>query len=31
MYANDLISMTELKDKLAGIAEELKGVDLNLA
>lgn len=31
MYANDLIGMTELKDKLAGIAEELKGVDLDLA
>ena len=30
MYANDLISMAELKDKLAGIAEELKAVDLGL-
>ncbi len=30
MYANDLISMAELKDKLAGIAEELKSVDLDL-
>ena len=30
MYANDLISMAELKDKLAGIAEELRAVDLDL-
>ena len=30
MYANDLISMAELKDKLAGVAEELKAVDLGL-
>ena len=30
MYANDLISMAELKDKLADIAEELKTVDLDL-
>ena len=30
MYANDLISMAELKDKLAGVAEELKSVDLDL-
>lgn len=30
MYANDLISMAELKDKLAGVAEELKVVDLGL-
>lgn len=30
MYANDLISMADLKDKLADIAEELKTVDLDL-
>jgi DNA invertase Pin-like site-specific DNA recombinase len=30
MYANDLISMTELKDKLAGIAEELTLIDSDL-
>jgi len=30
MYANDLISMAELKDKLAVVAEELKSVDLDL-
>ena len=30
MYANDLISMAELKDKLAGIAEELKSLDIDL-
>ena len=30
MYANDLISMAELKDKLAGVTEELKAVDLDL-
>ena len=30
MYANDLISMAELKDKLADIAEELRAVDLDL-
>lgn len=27
MYANDLISMADLKDKLAGITEELKSLD----
>jgi hypothetical protein len=31
MYANDLISMAELKDKLTGVAEELKALDANLA
>ena len=30
MYANDLISMAELKNKLADIAEELKAVELDL-
>ena len=30
MYANDLISIEELKEKLAGIAEELKTVELDL-
>lgn len=30
MYANDLISMNELKEKLAGIAEELKSLDGDL-
>ena len=30
MYANDLISMAELKDKLAGVAEELKSLDIDL-
>ena len=30
MYANDLISLEELKEKLAGITEELKAVDLDL-
>ena len=31
MYANDLISMAKLKDKLAGVAEELKVLDVDLA
>jgi seryl-tRNA synthetase len=31
MYANDLISMAELKDKLASITDELKSVDMDLA
>ena len=31
MYANDLISMAELKDKLAGVTEELKALDVDLA
>lgn len=31
MYANDLISMTELKSKLAGITEELQALDMDLA
>jgi len=31
MYANDLINMAELKDKLASVAEELKAVDMDLA
>lgn len=30
MYANDLLSLEELKEKLAGITEELKAVDLDL-
>ena len=30
MYANDLIGMEELKDKLAGITEELKATDTGL-
>ena len=30
MYANDLLSMEELKEKLAGNTEELKAVDLDL-
>ena len=30
MYANDLISLEELKEKLAGNTEELKAVDLDL-
>ena len=30
MYANDLLSMAELKDKLASVAEELKAADLDL-
>ena len=29
MYANDLISLAELKDKLADIAEELRAVNLD--
>ena len=31
MYANDLITMAELKDKLAGVAKELKSLDVDLA
>ena len=30
MYANDLISMAELKDKLSGASEELKSLDVEL-
>ena len=30
MYANDLISMEELKEKLAGVTEELKAIDMDL-
>lgn len=30
LYANDLLSLEELKEKLAGITEELKAVDLDL-
>ena len=30
MYANDLISLEELKEKLAGVTEELRAVDLDL-
>lgn len=30
MYANDLISLEELKEKLAGITEELRAVDMDL-
>lgn len=30
MYANDLLSLEELKEKLAGVTEELKAVDLDL-
>ena len=31
MYANNLISMTELKDKLTGVTEVLKSLDADLA
>jgi len=31
LYANDLMTMEELKDKLSGITEELKDLDLDLA
>ena len=31
LYANGLISMDELKDKLAGVTEELKTLDMELA
>ena len=30
LYANDLISIEELKEKLAGVTEELRAVDLDL-
>lgn len=30
MYANDLISMAELKERLSGITEELKAADMDL-